>query len=214
METEPDLDRIINLEALRNRLTHLSESLQDFLHLQDNSSWPTVLSQFNVLVARYESLLGEVRTRKDWLSGNIVIPSTVIAEAPDWIPNVLLRTRVDPVIEDEEKAIQDGIEANSSEINYLDEAAVLEARQVLESQMEEHDEHINNFVQHLQEQQFQQELKKRLPEDKEDDGLAARFVEETGQENKRDLERALMWISSGPESWEEEKRRVVRGKAF
>lgn len=44
---------------------------------------PAVLSQFNILIAQYETLLGEMRLRGDWLKKQLVVPSSVFAERPE-----------------------------------------------------------------------------------------------------------------------------------
>ncbi|KAJ3145923.1 hypothetical protein HDU89_006809 [Geranomyces variabilis] len=199
----PDLDRILNLDALKSRLVHLADSLNDFLQLHDNASWPLVLSQFNVLVARYETLLREMRLRKEWMSANIVIPSTVIADAPDWIPNVLLRTRVDPGLEAESDLLR--AKYPPSQPNPLDEQAINDTLGVLAFQIQEHDEQITELLRMNAEQDLTGELKARLPPDT---SMSTSATESASPESeKAALEKALMWMSSGPESWEEERRR-------
>ncbi|KAJ3159777.1 hypothetical protein HDU86_001429 [Geranomyces michiganensis] len=199
----PDLDRILNLDALRSRLVHLADSLNDFLQLHDNASWPVVLSQFNVLVARYETLLREMRTRKEWMSANIVIPSAVIADAPDWIPNVLLRTRVDPDLETESNLLR--AKYPPSQPNPLDEQAISDTLGVLAFQIQEHDEQITELLRMNAEQDLAGELKARLPPDASTPATVAAAV--NPESDKAALQKALMWMSSGPESWEEERRR-------
>ncbi|TPX70564.1 hypothetical protein SpCBS45565_g01632 [Spizellomyces sp. 'palustris'] len=204
-----DVDRIYILESLRTKISQLRDSLNDFWAVPNNAQWPHVLSQFNVLVARYESLLGELR--KSWLKLNLVIPSTVPHERPDQLPE-LLRTKLIPEIEELQNAQRRNAAhapgLGSDEINYLDESAVRDAVRSWEARMEQHDILVQAALETVRDKDLRKQLKARIPQEEEDQDLS-RFVDEAGKENKRDLERMLMWMSSGPQSWvEEESRRA------
>ncbi|KAI8824110.1 uncharacterized protein EV422DRAFT_307004 [Fimicolochytrium jonesii] len=206
-EENLDIDRIVKLEAVKNRLSHLSEALQDFLQLPEFGHWPNALTQFNILVARFESLLGDLRSRKEWLRTTIVAPSSIIPEVPEWTPNVLLRTTVEPQITEEEQKILD--ESSRISVNYLDQEAVEAAKQTLLDRMERHDILIREFLEDTRSREYDKQLKTRLPVSQDQ----VNPFDEAGQENKRDLERVLMWMASGPESWEEKRRMTYGGSA-
>ncbi|KAJ3016215.1 hypothetical protein HKX48_004157 [Thoreauomyces humboldtii] len=159
---------------------------------------PEVLSRFNVLVARYQSLVGELRVRKDWMYESLVAPSSVIVQAPDYIPHMLLRTKLEPDVDTENAALLLS-RAPADPVNYLDQSAVAELVDTLEAQMEEHDKLIADIL--MQMDGRAQELKTRLPPDAQ----GAAPVEENESEAKRILERTLMWEASGPRAWEDGK---------
>ncbi|KAJ3179394.1 hypothetical protein HDU87_003004 [Geranomyces variabilis] len=137
------------------------------------------------------------------MSASIVIPSTVIADAPDWIPNVLLRTRVDPDLEAESELLR--AKYPPSQPHALDEQAINDTLGVLAFQIQEHDEQITELLRMNAEQDLAGELKARLPAAA---AAAATLTASSRRESdKAALESALMWMSSGPQSWEEERRR-------
>lgn len=61
--------------------------------------------------------------------------------------------------------------------------------------MQVHDEVVHSAMEHVNDNRtLRKALKKRLPPAKDEDA----FVEQAGKENKRELERMLRWMSSGP----------------
>ncbi|KAI9208601.1 uncharacterized protein BJ171DRAFT_210865 [Polychytrium aggregatum] len=86
------------LETLRLKLGQLHESLSDFLQIHPHSPWPVVQSQFSTLLAKYETIVNELGS--DVLKQLLVFPKSLPVEDPDFLPRVLLRTKLIPEIEE------------------------------------------------------------------------------------------------------------------
>ncbi|KAI9094383.1 hypothetical protein DFS34DRAFT_652068 [Phlyctochytrium arcticum] len=203
-----DADRIFVLESLRNRIVQVRDSLNDCLQLPNHVPWPVLLGQYNVLVARYQSLLGELR--RDSLKQTLVIPHQLPPDRPDFVPNVLLRTKMIPEIEvlreeQKQRALQKQT-AETGDINYLDESAVKNAVQSWETRLEEHDGLIQFALETLRDRDIRKELKTRIPPE-EGDVDTSRYIEDHAKEHQEQLNKTLMWMSSGPQSWVEWEKR-------
>jgi hypothetical protein len=79
------------LEILGSKLQSLMESLQSIL--TSNPSYPELLSQFNTVAAQFSMLTFE-------LDQIILFAHILPKEDPDFFPRVLLRTKLDPAVQD------------------------------------------------------------------------------------------------------------------
>ncbi|KAI8929032.1 hypothetical protein BC831DRAFT_445139 [Entophlyctis helioformis] len=91
------------LDAIRTKLSHLVESLNEILVLHPSTPWPPVLDQLNTILARFESVQGELLGTPG-LREALVQPHMLLLDDPEFIPRVLLRTKLIPEIEDQERA--------------------------------------------------------------------------------------------------------------
>ncbi|KAJ3182599.1 hypothetical protein HDU85_002700 [Gaertneriomyces sp. JEL0708] len=207
MEPDVNAEQIYTLEALELKLRQLHESLNDLLMEPDNAQWPSLLSRFNVLVALYRGLLTEMRAA--WLKNTFAIPSMLPAENPEFLPNVLLRTKLIPEIEEAEEEQRKNAPhppgLSSDDINFLDEAAVRNAIRSWEARIEEHDKLVHSAIEVVRDKELRRDLKIRLPKE-DDDGT--KILQDATKDNSQSLERYLKWMAGGPEAWLEEERRA------
>ncbi|KAH6566191.1 hypothetical protein BASA50_004070 [Batrachochytrium salamandrivorans] len=91
------------LDSVMVKLSLLIESLNGILLLHPATPWPLVLSQLNNIIARYESILRELQLPA--FAQALVHPHVLIQQDPDFIPRILLRTKLIPEIEDEEREV-------------------------------------------------------------------------------------------------------------
>lgn len=68
------------LAPILKKTNLLIESMIDFLSIPHISTWPEILAQFNILIAKYESLLVEL---KPTLRQMIVHPKSIQESDPD-----------------------------------------------------------------------------------------------------------------------------------
>nr|KAJ3420354.1 hypothetical protein HK105_005778 [Polyrhizophydium stewartii] len=105
-EAQPPLltdgDTVRELDSIRTKLALLVESLNDILMLHPATPWPPVLEQLNSIIARFESVQRELMAQSVPLA--LVHPHMLIPQDPDFIPRILLRTKLIPEIEDAERA--------------------------------------------------------------------------------------------------------------
>ena len=92
MEEIPNLHE---LQSIKSRLEELRHSLNTF-SIHPETSWPDMLEKFNVLSGKYYNLAQLIHSPS--LRNIALHPVTATQEQPELIPNVLLRTRLDPRI--------------------------------------------------------------------------------------------------------------------
>lgn len=198
------------LEALRARLVQVQESYASLLltHTPGGKpkSWPEYLSQFNILTARYATCISELQRVSRQLEHQIVLPlkplvdpvAVGIAPAPppgappiqldpNFIPDVLLRTRVIPDIEkDETKRTAEAHEGDADKVaEYLEEnpSALAEIQNTKGTAAFEHSQ-TNKAIQN--------KLKESLDEDLENHETVIEFAQDIFadlNELKKDLKK-------------------------
>ena len=108
---------ILHLDTLRTKLSMLLDSLNTILAAPPHSDWSTLLEQFNSLLPRFASIQAELdlatltmrppqANPNDVTSGTtmadcVVHPHLLIKQNPEFIPHILLRTKLIPEIDDE-----------------------------------------------------------------------------------------------------------------
>jgi hypothetical protein len=95
MEQIPNLNELQNIKT---RLEELRHSLNTF-SLHPDILWPDMLEKFNVLSGKYYNLSQLIHSSS--LRNIAVHPTAITQEQPEIIPNVLLRTRLDPEVEED-----------------------------------------------------------------------------------------------------------------
>ena len=95
MEQIPNLNELQNIKT---RLEELRHSLNTF-SIHPDILWPDMLEKFNVLSGKYYNLSQLIHSSS--LRNIAVHPTAITQEQPELIPNVLLRTRLDPEIEED-----------------------------------------------------------------------------------------------------------------
>eukprot|EP00842_Homolaphlyctis_polyrhiza_P006336 jgi/Hompol1/6703/HPOL_000305-RA len=91
------------LDSVKAKLSLLLESLSQILELHPATPWQPVLEQLNNIIARFESTLREIETPE--MSQALLHPHMLIPQNPDFIPQILLRTKLIPEIDDSDKAV-------------------------------------------------------------------------------------------------------------
>ncbi len=117
----------------------------------DLSAWPDLLAKFNVLAYRYKQLLEEVERLT--LQNEIAHPFALPPMDEDFIPRILLRTKLLPDIETDDLKIQEGegaeLEAMVAAVDPLDEEQALEVEKTLQTRKVLHDDIVRNIQQAL-----------------------------------------------------------------
>ncbi|ORY50748.1 hypothetical protein BCR33DRAFT_712739 [Rhizoclosmatium globosum] len=184
------------LAAIKTKLIQLHDSLASFLEMPQNVPWPIVLGQFNSLIAKYESIMGDLQIPVIPLKQLIVAPQVLPPADPDFVPRVLLRTRLDQELFDVEEKLRTAHAlvctlAPEKTVNALDQVALKKELQGWVSLVDAHDEVANHAASHLDDimDETLKELKRRLPED------AKETISSTQLQSK--LEETVRWISIG-----------------
>ncbi|KAJ3390613.1 hypothetical protein HDU92_000366 [Lobulomyces angularis] len=147
--------------------------MEKFLNLPHNANWQTILPQFNVLIAKYESLLSELE--QPVLKKLIIHPQVLLPDDPEFFARVLFRTKLIPEIEELEESILN-FKQNTSKIlpnandniNILDENMVKNNLRNWEIKMERHDQISIQALKLFESFKNEFEYKKRLPIEVED----------------------------------------------
>ncbi|KAI8839942.1 hypothetical protein BC829DRAFT_403519 [Chytridium lagenaria] len=119
------------LSVLKSKLSQLVESLTTFLDIPTTTSWPDILAQFNSLITKYDTLIGELQSAS--LKQLVAYPKSLSAQDPEFASRVLLRTKLIPEIENLENTLAPQLESFGSSGNgRSDENAVRAALRKLE----------------------------------------------------------------------------------
>ncbi|EGF83033.1 hypothetical protein BATDEDRAFT_84563 [Batrachochytrium dendrobatidis JAM81] len=195
------------LDSIKSKLLLLIESLNSILALHPSTSWPPVLDQLNNIIARYESILRELQSPV--FSQALVHPHMLIQEDPEFIPRILLRTKLIPEIDDEERnVISAYIGTGQTEnkdnggafrdqqgiLDPLDQTNILKRQREWESKVQQHEELMQAALEIFSElrQELDPMLKTRMRNSGPDTKLGKRHGAFTS------LEHTLAWMSSGP----------------
>ncbi|KAJ3074103.1 hypothetical protein HDU98_012131 [Podochytrium sp. JEL0797] len=160
------------LIAIKIKLMQLHESLAAFLEMPPNVPWPIVLGQFNSLIAKYESITGELQIPVVPLNRLQTVPQYLPPADPDYIPRVLLRTRLDQELLDAESKIRAAYtivcrQAPEKTVNVLDQVALKNELRGWVNLVDSHDavsNHASSYLDDVAEENLKL-LKQRLPED-------------------------------------------------
>ncbi|KAI9005634.1 hypothetical protein DFJ74DRAFT_396311 [Hyaloraphidium curvatum] len=90
------------LGAIKKQLELLQESLAALYNVPAQANWPEVLSRFQILNIRYGQVLDEIS--RSSVANYVAFPFG-LPEDPEFIPRVLLRTKLIPEIEAEQQKI-------------------------------------------------------------------------------------------------------------
>jgi len=110
-----------------------------------------MLAKFNVLSYRYKQILEEVERLT--MQNHIAHPFAVPQSDEDFVPRILLRTKMIPEIENEDQQIQEGtaaeLQAMVDSIDPLDEQQALEVEKQLEIRKVMHDDMVRSVQETL-----------------------------------------------------------------
>ncbi|RKO92649.1 hypothetical protein BDK51DRAFT_42495 [Blyttiomyces helicus] len=193
---------VIELATLRTKLNQLNDSLAEFLTIHPLTRWPDVLSQFNILIAKYESLMAEMRS--PLFKYTLPIPSTLPQDDPDFLPRVLLRTKLIPDIEEGEETLRRKALESEPAIDFIDEAAVKAVVREYERKAAHHDDLVTSAIETVNEQNASA-FKQRIPRGA-DDHIAAAVPKDV----RVGVKKTMMWMSSGPGSYEIEREKEAK----
>ncbi|KAI8803009.1 hypothetical protein BJ742DRAFT_777683 [Cladochytrium replicatum] len=164
------------LESLRTKLGQLEDSLQSFNSLHPATGWPEILAHFNTLVAKYEALVQE--TQAPILKQLLAIPDQLPVDDPDFLPRVLLRTKLIPEIEDEHARLLDKIVSegkvtyslpSAAPIDYSDETAARSFLRGWEVAQDRYEAFVGELISSYESVREEYDLKLRYDEDEEGD---------------------------------------------
>ncbi|KAJ3197266.1 hypothetical protein HDU67_003784 [Dinochytrium kinnereticum] len=139
-----DEETIAKFNVLKGKLAQLVDSLTTFLDIPPTATWTEILSQFNSLITKYDTLVGELQA--SYLKQLVAYPSSISARDPEYIPRLLLRTKLIPQIEDLEKSlgVQKADTLGNPTSGRIDENAVRAALRKIEIQIDLHEEMIKH----------------------------------------------------------------------
>lgn len=169
------------LTSLKIKLQQISEVLQEILCLAPSADWNQVSSAISVLTAKYESVVEEIEGFV--FKSLLVHPHTLPPEDPDFVPRILLRTKLIPELEQAYLNTMNSDPQKSQEIQDLvsKNASLMPCLYATETELEQADAVID-FAQ-------QMAVDELVPE--ESDKSRTRIS------TKPRLEKTLSWISSG-----------------
>ncbi|KAJ3320849.1 hypothetical protein HDU76_000203 [Blyttiomyces sp. JEL0837] len=185
------------LDKVKTKLLALQESLTSLVNAPVNLPWPEVLAQFNALISKYDSILHELQDPV--IKQTSVYPQTLPIEDPDFLPRVLLKTKLIVDIEEAERALcqryaERSIAAGNPlpppTANRLDETALRNELRNWEYRVDAH-EKIVSHAQNITETFADYNLKARLPDDTDEDEGGETQVEKPQSKHDLDLQKAL-----------------------
>jgi RecG-like helicase len=184
METIPNINE---LQAIKTRLEELQHTLNAFV-IHPDMIWSDMLEKFNVLSGKYYNLSQLIQSTT--LRNIVIQPVSVNAEHPEFVPNVLLRTKVEPELEQVLSNLLKQSEV-STILNTHDESILMKHLVDAQVRMKSFDALCQRLDEAMQDLRETIPLKLRIEDDTSTSLSANRM------ESLKALERILVAISSG-----------------